>query len=69
MFVVTKDTIISDIVENAPNLVPLFEEIGMYCVGCALASSENIEEACTAHGVNADEFVSRLNATLSGLVQ
>ena len=69
MFIVTRETVISDIMENAPDSVPMFEEIGMHCLGCALASGENIEEACDAHGVNPDEFVSRLNAFISGLVQ
>jgi hybrid cluster-associated redox disulfide protein len=69
LFVITRETIISDIMENAPNLVPMFEEIGMHCMGCALASGENVEQACAAHGVNPDEFISRLNASISGLVQ
>ena len=69
MYIVTKETVIADIMENAPDSVPMFEEIGMHCMGCALASGENVEEACMAHDVNPDEFVSRLNAFIAGLVQ
>ena len=61
MFQVKKDTVIADIVQNAPESLPLFEEIGMHCLGCAMASGEDIQEACNAHGVDVDNFVKKLN--------
>ena len=61
MFQVEKETVIADIMMNAPDTVPLFQEIGMHCMGCALASGENVEEACNAHGVDPDMFVQRIN--------
>ena len=61
MFQVTKETIIADIIRHAPFTMPLFQGIGMHCMGCALASGENVEQACAAHGVDADEFVERLH--------
>ena len=64
---VTKDTIISDIMMNSPEAAPLFQEIGMHCMGCALATGESVEQACAAHGVNADEFLAKLNAFLAKL--
>jgi len=60
MFEITKETLISEIIENAPQAMPLFQSIGMHCMGCALASGENIEQACYAHGVSPDEFVAAL---------
>ena len=57
---ITKDTIISDIMNIAPNSVPLFRSIGMHCLGCAMASGETLAQACAAHGVDADEFLSKL---------
>ncbi|HHT17555.1 MAG TPA: DUF1858 domain-containing protein [Papillibacter sp.] len=62
MMTITKDTIIADILKIAPNSVPLFQSIGMHCLGCAMASGETLEEACAAHGVNLDEFLEELNA-------
>ena len=61
MFEVTKDTVISDIMMNAPDSVPLFQEIGMHCMGGALATGENVEQACAAHGVDVDAFLKKLN--------
>lgn len=61
MFEVAKNTVISDIMMNAPDSAPLFQEIGMHCMGCALATGENVEEACMAHGVDVDDFLKKLN--------
>lgn len=65
MYQATKQTLISDIVENAPEAMPFFQAIGMHCLGCVMASGENIEEACGAHGIDTDKFVETLNEFLS----
>lgn len=31
---ITKDTILGDILDAAPETAPLFIEIGMHCLGC-----------------------------------
>ena len=59
---ITHDTIIADILKMAPESVPLFQAIGMHCLGCAMASGETLGQACTVHGVDADEFLGKLNA-------
>ena len=64
---ITKDTKISTIVENAPEAMPMFQMIGMHCMGCAMASGENVEQACAAHGVEVEPFVEKLNAFLATL--
>lgn len=61
MYQIEKDTIISEILMNAPDTAPLFQAIGMHCLGCAASSGENVEEACEVHGVDADLFVQHLN--------
>lgn len=57
---ITKDTIISDILTVAPDSAPLFQSIGMHCLGCAMASGETLGQACDAHGVDADDFLVKL---------
>ena len=59
---ITKYTMLSDILEFYPEAIEMFQEMGMHCLGCALASMENIEQACCAHGVDADDFVLNLRA-------
>ena len=61
---ITKDTIIGDILNIAPQTAPLFMNIGMHCLGCPASQGESIEEACMVHGTNADELVAKLNAFL-----
>ena len=39
----------------------IFMEFGMHCLGCPHATMESIEDACAAHGANADELVHQLN--------
>ena len=54
---ITRDTVIGEIVDNCPEAMPVFQEIGMHCLGCAMASGETVEQACAAHGVDPDEFL------------
>jgi hybrid cluster-associated redox disulfide protein len=61
---ITRDTLISAIVENCPEAMPVFQEIGMHCLGCAMASGETVEQACAAHGVDPDEFLEYLKKYL-----
>ena len=60
--VVTKKTNIGDILDADATTGKYFLEIGMHCLGCPSARGENIEQACWAHGTNADELVAKLNA-------
>ena len=63
---VTKQTVIGDILDAAPDTAQYFLEIGMHCLGCPHSRGESIEDACAAHGTDADELVAKLNAHLSG---
>lgn len=65
-FVVTKDTIIGDILDHDFDVAPYFIEMGMHCLGCPSARGETIEQACEVHGVSADDLVEKLNAHFSG---
>ena len=63
---ITKDTVIADLLETdiAQDAVPLLQSIGMHCLGCVMASQETIEQACNAHGVDAESIVSKLTALI-----
>jgi len=41
--------------------VPIFLQNGLHCLGCAMASSETIEEACAVHGIDCDALMFELN--------
>ena len=58
---ITKETIIREVLEINSNLAPILLEAGMHCLGCPAASGESLEEACAVHGIDVDELVNKLN--------
>ncbi len=58
---ITKDMLISEILEINEELAEVLTEAGMHCIGCAAASGESLEEACEVHGIDVDELVEKLN--------
>lgn len=64
MAVITKDTLIGDILDMDRTTAPYFMEMGMHCLGCPASRGETLEQACMVHGVSADELVEILNEHL-----
>ena len=58
---ITKDTIIGDILDIAPQTAPVFHSIGMHCLGCPSTRGETVEQACMVHGVDADALLAEIN--------
>ena len=65
--VVTKDTIIGDIVNVDEGIAPILMASGLHCLGCAMASGETIEEACMVHGMDCDALIEELNNYLQSI--
>ena len=63
--VVTKETIIGDILDYDTGTAQFFFEIGMHCLGCPASRGESIEAACAVHGTDADALVTKINDYLS----
>lgn len=61
---ITKDTIIGDILDIAPDTAYIFLSIGMHCLGCPASRGETVEQACMVHGVDVDVLVEKLNASI-----
>ena len=62
---ITKDTIIGDILNIAPETAPLFMNIGMHCLGCPASRGETVEQACMVHGVDVDELLAAVNQMIA----
>lgn len=62
---VTKDSIIGDVLDFAPDTAQFFFEIGMHCLGCPSARGESIAMACNVHGTDADALVEKINKYLA----
>ena len=59
--VVTKDTIIGDVLDYDVETARFFFEIGMHCLGCPASRGESIEDACAVHNTDPNELVKKLN--------
>ena len=62
---ITKDTIIGDILDIAPQTAPVFMAIGMHCLGCPSSRGETVEQACMVHGVDVNALLEQINDLLS----
>ena len=60
---ITKDTIIGDILDIAPETAPLF--MAMHCLGCPASRGETVEEACMVHGIEVEELLEELNKQIA----
>ncbi len=59
--VITKDTVIGEILDDNPSLAHYFLEMGMHCLGCPASRGETVEQACMVHGVDPDTLIEKLN--------
>lgn len=59
--VITKDSIIGEILDADKSTAPYFIAMGMHCLGCPASRGESLEQACAVHGVSCDELVAKLN--------
>ena len=62
---VDKTMSIGEVLRMNQNTARVFMEFGMHCLGCPHATAESLEDACAAHGANADELVHQLNEMLA----
>lgn len=66
MAVITKDTVIGDLLKIDATVAPILLAVGMHCLGCPASRGETLEQACFVHGVDVDEIVEKINAHIAG---
>ena len=62
---ITKDTGIIEAVQNHPEILQVFAEYGLGCVGCMAARFETLEQGAAAHVINIDALVADLNKAIA----
>ena len=67
MAAITKKSTIGEVLNMNIETARFFMEIGMHCLGCAMASGETLEQACLAHDVDPDAFLEQLRTYLESL--
>ncbi len=67
MATITKDMTIAELVGKYPQSIPVLQDAGMGCIGCALASSESLGAGAQAHGIeDIDALIQKLNKAIQG---
>lgn len=61
---VDKTMSIIEILQLDEGCAPIFMDAGMGCLGCAAANFENLEQACSVHGIDPDVLADKLNEYL-----
>ena len=54
---VSKDMIISDLIQVDPNIIAILMRAGMHCIGCPASQGESLEEAAMVHGIDIDALM------------
>ncbi|MBS7306688.1 MAG: DUF1858 domain-containing protein [Eubacteriales bacterium] len=61
---VNKNMNIMEILQIDEAIAGILMDAGMHCLGCVMAHSEDLEQACAVHGIDADKLVDKINAYL-----
>ncbi|MGE9994390.1 DUF1858 domain-containing protein [Peptoniphilaceae bacterium SGI.137] len=59
--IITKDMLISEVIQKKPRTIQTLMMIGMGCIGCPSSLMETVEQAAWVHGVDPDILVEHLN--------
>lgn len=55
-YVLTKDTILSEIVGESPRTAELLSEYGLHCVNCFASTFDTLETGAQVHGMSNEEM-------------
>ncbi|NCD08136.1 MAG: DUF1858 domain-containing protein [Negativicutes bacterium] len=58
---ITKDTGIIDAVQQHPEIIEVFQNYGLGCIGCMAAHYETIGQGAGAHGLDVDALLKDIN--------
>lgn len=59
---ITKDTLIGNLLDTKTNAANILMANGMGCLGCPSSQSETLEQAAEIHGLELEKLLNELNA-------
>lgn len=62
---VNKEMTIAQILTVDDGIADILMASGMHCLGCVMASGENLEQACAVRGIDADALIAKINEYLA----
>lgn len=64
---VTRKTLIGELVNNYPETADVLYGVGMHCLGCPASQADSVEDACGIHEINPDFVVTALNEKIAAV--
>ncbi|MCH3914984.1 MAG: DUF1858 domain-containing protein [Acidaminococcaceae bacterium] len=58
---ITRDTGIIEAVQEHPEIIEVFQQYGLGCIGCMAANFETIGQGASAHGLDVDALIADIN--------
>ncbi len=62
---ITKNDLISDVLEKCPEAMLLLAEYGLHCIGCFAMQFETIQQGAKVHGMN-DQEIEKMIEEING---
>ena len=62
---ITKDTGIIDAVQQHPEIIEVFQNYGLGCIGCMAAHYETIGQGAGAHGLDVGALIADINKKIA----
>ena len=62
---ITKDMTIETVVQQFPETIQVFNRYGVVCLGCSAAQYDDVEHGADVHGLNTQELLQELNASIA----
>ena len=53
---ITKDMLMSDVIEKHPEVAPILMGYGLHCVGCHFSSFDTVEAGAKVHGFSDEDL-------------
>ena len=61
---ITKEMIISDIISQHPETLPVFRQFGLDCYECQIADLETLAHGAGVHKISIDQLLASLNSAI-----
>lgn len=62
---ITKEMTFNEIIKMCPDAEKVLEQFNLGCVGCLGATTESLAQGARAHGLDVDQILKALNASLT----
>ena len=56
------DDVVGEVMTARPATIRVFLNFRMGCIGCPISAFHTVDDACSEHGVDRDEFLAALRA-------